>query len=111
MRPVNNTTTTTTTAAGFGAGGGFWHWNSPLIYLFGGLGILLGFITVALLILACSYRKSLCGYSSENQEKQGDKQVEIIEVVSEPNVVVIMPGEKKPTYLANPVSCKMELPQ
>lgn len=67
-------------------------------------------ITVALRIHACSYRKSLSSLSSENQEKRTAKQTEI-EVDSKRNVVVIMPGDKNPTCLANPVSCKLQLPQ
>lgn len=98
MRPANNSTATT------GVDGGL-HLNSPMPYLFGGLAFVLGLIAIALLILACSYRKSLSNSSSENAEKAATKQVEIEVLDSEPKIAVIMAGEENPTYLAKPVSC------
>ncbi|KAJ4846478.1 hypothetical protein Tsubulata_021639, partial [Turnera subulata] len=100
MRPGNNSTTT---AAAVNAG--FWHWNSPVTYLFVSLAVILGLITVALVILACSYRKSLAN-SSRNQggdQEKPPKQVEIEVVDYEPKVVVIMAGDENPTYLAKPM--------
>ncbi|KAG5227092.1 hypothetical protein OIU78_026312 [Salix suchowensis] len=90
-----------------GAHGGFWHWNSPVAYVFVGLALMLGLITVALIILACSYyRKSLSNSSRREAEldEKPAKQVEI-QVDFEPKVVVIMAGDENPTYLAKPVSC------
>ncbi|KAJ4707186.1 Protein GLUTAMINE DUMPER [Melia azedarach] len=100
---ANNSSSTT---AGAGAnGGGLGHWNSPIPYLFGGLGLMLGLITIALLILACSYRKSSSNLQSEDEEKSGDKKVNMQQIEMEPKIVVIMAGEDNPRYLAKPVSC------
>ncbi|KAJ9147443.1 hypothetical protein P3X46_029614 [Hevea brasiliensis] len=96
MRPASNHTTS-------GAGVGFSHWNSPMPYLFGGLALLLGIITVALIILACSYRQSVSNSATQVREETPVKQVDS----SEPKIVVIMAGDENPTYLAKPkpVSC------
>jgi len=99
MRPSTNST-----AVG-SAHGGFWHWNSPVAYVFVGLAFMLGLITVSLIILACSSGKSLSNSStSEAEDEKSAKQVEI-QVEFEPNIVVIMAGDDNPTYLAKPVSC------
>lgn len=92
MRPASNST----------AGAGFWHWKSPMLYLFGGLALMLGIITVALIILACSYRKS----SNSGTQVAERKPVEQLDDC-EPKIVVIMAGDENPTYLAKPkpVSC------
>ncbi|GMY12795.1 protein GLUTAMINE DUMPER 4-like [Fagus crenata] len=95
MRPASNSTTVTVDA-------GFRNWNSPIPYLFGGLALMLGLIAMALVILACSYSKSLSNAASDAEEKQA-KTVNM-EVDSEPKVVVIMAGDDIPTYLAKPVS-------
>ncbi|KAG6741918.1 hypothetical protein POTOM_055198 [Populus tomentosa] len=101
MRPATNPS-----GGGGGAHGGFWHWNSPVAYVFGGLALMLGLITVALIILACSYRKSLSNSSRREAEldEKPAKQVEI-QVDFEPKVVVILAGDENPTCLAKPVSC------
>ncbi|KAG5247476.1 protein GLUTAMINE DUMPER [Salix suchowensis] len=96
MRP-----STTTSAAVGSAQGGFWHWNSPVAYVFVGLAFMLGLITVALIILACSNIKSS---TSEAEDEIPARQLEI-QVESEPKIVVIMAGDDNPTYLARPVSC------
>ncbi|KAL5808210.1 hypothetical protein ACOSQ3_028901 [Xanthoceras sorbifolium] len=110
MRAINNSSTST----GGGVNGGFGHWNSPIPYLFGGLGIMLGLIAVALLILACSYRKYSSNSQSENQEKSGMQVGDIMKGEMEPKIVVIMAGDENPRYLAmaKPVSaCTCQTPQ
>lgn len=100
MKPTTNTTTAATGAA---ASAGFRQWNSPLPYLFGGLALMLGLIAIALIILACSFRK----FSSRSQSVAGDeKPARPVNLDSEegPKVVVIMPGDDNPTYIAQPVS-------
>lgn len=97
MRPTSNSTAS-------GGGVGFWHWNSPMPFLFGGLALVLGLITVALIILACSYRRSLSNSATQaHDEEKPVKQVED----SEPKIVVIMAGDENPKYLAKPkpISC------
>lgn len=88
-------------------------WHSPVPYLFGGLAAMLGLIAFALLILACSYWK-LSGYLDSGENGEGDlengkekagKTVKL-PTIMEANVVVIMAGEAKPTYLATPATSR-----
>lgn len=78
------------------------RWNSPVFYLFGGLALMLALVATALLILACSYRKSSSSNDDEKpsifHELEGDNQ---------PKIVVIMPGDDNPTYLAKPLPSPM----
>ncbi|KAK6928021.1 hypothetical protein RJ641_006612 [Dillenia turbinata] len=97
MRPTNRNTTTTVEA-------GFHKWNSPLPYLFGGLALMLGLIALALIILACSYRKSSSNTRNGDDEEKSVKPSRSASQEShEPKFVVIMPGDENPTYVANPV--------
>ncbi|KAL8231423.1 hypothetical protein R6Q57_001201 [Mikania cordata] len=85
------------------------RWNSPIPYLFGGLALMLSLIAFALIILVCSYKKpySSSSYSSEasggDQEKGSmrDFRVELSPEM-EPKIVIMMPGDICPTYLAEP---------
>lgn len=82
------------------------RWNSPLPYLFGGLALILGVISISLVILVCSYlfKKKHSSASFIDIEKQ----VSINDVVrvndDVPKVVVIMAGDNKPTYIAMPIN-------
>lgn len=101
MRPANNSTSG-------GVNGGLGHWNSPVPYLFGGLGLMLGLIAIALTILACSCRKSDSNSSGGDRDQQGEeksaKQVVDMQLEMEPKIVVIMAGDDNPTYLAKPAA-------
>lgn len=85
-------------------------WKSPVPYLFGGLAAMLGLIAFALLILACSYWK-LSGYvdsgaddsSGEGKASDGGEK-EKAETVFAHSVLVIVPGEDTPTFLATPAA-------
>lgn len=77
---------------------------------------MLGLIAFALLILACSYWK-LSGYleadgdgsapaAGEAAEKPGDGGGKLAAAVYEERIVVIMAGDKKPTFLATPISSR-----
>lgn len=92
MMPTN----TTTKAAGFH------QWNSPIPYLFCGLGLTLGLIALALVLLACSFRMSPSNSSTQEEEKPG-KEVEK-QTDMEPRFVVMMPGDDKPKFLAKPAA-------
>ncbi|KAK9924794.1 hypothetical protein M0R45_033145 [Rubus argutus] len=86
----------------------FSNWKSPMPYLFGGLALMLGLVAVALLILACSFRKisssNSTSSSAEDDGKPTSREVDDIEAAeSEPKILVIMAGEKTPSYLANPI--------
>ncbi|KAF7803136.1 protein GLUTAMINE DUMPER 6-like [Senna tora] len=83
-------------------------WKSPIPYLFGGLVLMLALISVALVVLICSYRKRTLQSSSSSSSLSLSKlpmpkNPQILES-SEPNVVVIMAGDDNPTYLANPTT-------
>lgn len=96
--PAHNTTT----AAAPAAGGHSVNMRSPIPYLFGGLGLMLALIAMALLILACSYRK-YSNRSSQHQEaeEKAAKPVMLLQPEMEPKInVVIMAGDEKPRYLA-----------
>ncbi|RVW17154.1 Protein glutamine dumper 1 [Vitis vinifera] len=81
----------------------FLRWDSPVPYLFGGLAVLLGVIVVALLILVCSHRRSS---SSGNKE---EKPMEVVntEANVDLKIVVIMPGDDHPAYVAKPAPVAM----
>ncbi|KAI6670450.1 hypothetical protein NL676_005335 [Syzygium grande] len=71
-------------------------WSSPIPYLFGGLAVMLILILVALIILACSY------ISGDTDAKPAKPAIPPLDL--EPRIVVIMAGDKKPKYLAKPVT-------
>jgi heme/copper-type cytochrome/quinol oxidase subunit 2 len=101
MRPAFNSTAPAVHA-------GYQDRNSPIPYLFSSIGLMFGLVAVALMILACSYRKSSSNSATdpEVQEKSAN-QVEM-KAEMEPKIVVIMAGDDRPTYLANPVSCNCQ---
>ncbi|KAL3526659.1 hypothetical protein ACH5RR_011315 [Cinchona calisaya] len=81
--------------------------NSPLPYLFGGLAVMLGLIAVALITLACSYRKYPGFQPSSETENDIDDQEDKpprAALEMEPRIVVIMAGDQNPTYLAKPTT-------
>lgn len=93
MRPMKSVSSSST---------GIRLWKSPIPYLFGGLALMLVLISVALVILVCSYRKraSQSSVAAEDMKQAMPKNVEIN---SEPELLVIMAGDDKPTYLAKPM--------
>ncbi|KAG6777541.1 hypothetical protein POTOM_017366 [Populus tomentosa] len=90
MRPV-----TTSIIVGGGAHRRFWQWNSLAAYLFVGLAFMLGLVTVALVILAFSYRKSLSNSSSGTEAESDEKPAKKVDF--EPEIVVIMAGDENRT--------------
>lgn len=91
MRPINTPTTSTA---------GFFQWNSPLPYFFGGLFLIFGVIAVALFFLACCHNKSLESPGDEKEE-MSTKTMQL-PVDWEPKIVVIMAGDDLPTHIAKP---------
>ncbi|KAG0523137.1 hypothetical protein BDA96_07G098100 [Sorghum bicolor] len=92
-------------------------WHSPVPYLFGGLAAMLGLITLALLILACSYWK-LNNYLGTGDatasassgpgrpgatDGDGSKSPAASPATFADLVAVVMAGEKMPTFLAAPI--------
>ncbi|GFQ03639.1 hypothetical protein PHJA_002507700 [Phtheirospermum japonicum] len=92
--PTTNPSSTPTTTS--------WHWNSPLPYLFAGLGLMLLLITAALIVLACSYRKRQARPSDNGGEKAAQP-YSTADDDKTPKIVVIMAGDHNPTHLAVPV--------
>ncbi|KAL5219806.1 hypothetical protein ABZP36_024519 [Zizania latifolia] len=90
-------------------------WHSPVPYLFGGLAAMLGLIAFALLILACSYWK-LSGYlesgdgrgEDDGSSTDGAKPAasDLPPPIWKEEILVIMAGDVKPTYLATPISSR-----
>lgn len=79
-------------------------WNSPVPYLFGGLGLMSLLIATALIILACSYRKrpeSQAGGKPANNPA-------ILPLDPEPRIAVAMPGDDLPSFLAWPAAVPAE---
>ncbi|CAI9758732.1 unnamed protein product [Fraxinus pennsylvanica] len=76
-----------------------WNWNSPLPYLFGGLAILVLLISVALIMLACSFRKP----ASNDDEEKPKQKPESVKTDMGPKFVAILAGEENPTHLAIPI--------
>ncbi|KAK1432965.1 hypothetical protein QVD17_09868 [Tagetes erecta] len=96
-----STHNSTATATGF-------RWNSPIPYLFGGLALMLTLIACALVILVCSYKKPYSSSSSSESDDQEKAPVPEFRVElspeMEPKIVIVMPGDINPTYLAKPAS-------
>jgi heme/copper-type cytochrome/quinol oxidase subunit 2 len=76
-------------------------WKSPIPYLFGSLALILLLISVALIILVCSYRKRASNSAAENDEEKPAKIMNTA-VDTEPKIVVVMAGDDKPSFLATP---------
>uniref|UniRef100_A0A803LC52 Uncharacterized protein n=1 Tax=Chenopodium quinoa TaxID=63459 RepID=A0A803LC52_CHEQI len=87
-------------------------WNNPVPFLFGGLALMLCLIAMALLILACSFRK----YSSSNGNNNVDGTRKTTSNLPAPasqnesKFVVIMAGNDNPTYFAKPLPSPMIIP-
>ncbi|KAK7295576.1 hypothetical protein RJT34_18486 [Clitoria ternatea] len=98
MRPLNNVSPSLSPSAS-----GIKIWRSPIPYLFGGLAVMLALISVALVILVCSYRKR-ASQSPPSAEDMKQAMPKDRVVSSEPEVLVIMAGDHNPTYLAKPIT-------
>ncbi|OAY64867.1 Protein GLUTAMINE DUMPER 1 [Ananas comosus] len=77
-------------------------WNSPIPYLFGGIGAMMCLIVVALIILICSHSKPSPEDEPSTQSKSVEKAI-IIPLDMEPKIVVVMAGNDMPTFLAKPL--------
>ncbi|KAL6603023.1 hypothetical protein ACP70R_043384 [Stipagrostis hirtigluma subsp. patula] len=79
-------------------------WRTPTPYLFLGLAVMLALIAVALLVLICTRRKP----SSRSRRAGADEEAAASSVRvlapldrEEPKVVVIMAGDRAPSFLAS----------
>ncbi|XP_031479240.1 protein GLUTAMINE DUMPER 2-like [Nymphaea colorata] len=91
MRPVSSSPSSS-------PAGGLTAWHSPIPYLFGGFALLLCLIAVALTVLACSHRKD----SSRDTVDGLPAEPMSVKIDLEPKIVVIMPGNLAPTFIAKP---------
>ncbi|KAG0493994.1 hypothetical protein HPP92_004988 [Vanilla planifolia] len=80
---------------------GFRPWHSPVPYLFGGVAAMMVLIAIALIVLACTQRKT----PEEDRPPSDQKETPTIgQLEMEATVVVIMAGDDNPTYYARPLS-------
>nr|GEV53775.1 protein glutamine dumper 5 [Tanacetum cinerariifolium]GEX63006.1 protein glutamine dumper 5 [Tanacetum cinerariifolium] len=101
MTPIYNTTMVATTTV--------FRLNSPILYISCGLVVLLSVIACALLTLACSYKKpSTTSIRDEVKpsllECHGNVSLE-----KEAKIVIVMPGDINPSYLAKLVPSSTHL--
>ncbi|KAI3923041.1 hypothetical protein MKW92_006972 [Papaver armeniacum] len=87
--------------------------HSPIPYLFGGLAAMLCLIALSLLILACSHKKLSSFLDNDRErsrndadEKSTEEETIRVPAVYEDQIVVIMAGDVKPSYLATPIYLK-----
>ncbi|XP_021895660.1 protein GLUTAMINE DUMPER 6-like [Carica papaya] len=81
-------------------------WRSPIPYLFGGIGLVLFLIAMALILLVCSHRKPSSRSLSQGDEEKPESPITIMVESAEPKILVVMAGDDHPTYLAMPaVTC------
>jgi hypothetical protein len=77
-------------------------WRTPTPYLLLGFGLMMGLMAVALLILLCTRRKptgsSRRGSASEEESARG---ATMAPLDREPKVIVIMPGDHMPSFIAS----------
>ncbi|KAL2317995.1 hypothetical protein Fmac_031871 [Flemingia macrophylla] len=87
-------------------------WHSPVPYLFGGLATIMALIVFALLIIACSYWRLTHTHQQSNHKDPNDHHPHNKEQskLLHHNILVIMPGDHKPTFLATPSSSSHSLP-
>ncbi|KAI7984967.1 Protein GLUTAMINE DUMPER 4 [Camellia lanceoleosa] len=81
-------------------------WNSAVEFVFYGLAVLLGFVIVTLITFSCSKLINMPNSSTShhhNTEKPKQAMNTSMAIHVEPQIVVIMAGDAKPTYLATPV--------
>ncbi|KAI3771610.1 hypothetical protein L6452_02776 [Arctium lappa] len=99
MTPTQNTNAT--------IDGGL-EWNSPIPYLFGVTFIVFTLIACLLIILACSYKKVYVDDINDGDEKKGSSLP--CNAQSSSEIVIVMPGDTNPTYLAKPLPLPLPLP-
>jgi len=77
------------------------EWKTPVPYVLGAAGSIIGLIVFAFLLLVCSCWKDSFGHSGENNMRSGHSNESTIEYNEiDETVVVIMAGDEKPTFIA-----------
>nr|AGT15946.1 hypothetical protein SHCRBa_137_O14_F_70 [Saccharum hybrid cultivar R570] len=80
-----------------GGGGPPSLWKTPTPYIFLSIAFMMGVIAVALLVLICTRKKA----SSSSDEKAAAAARALVPLDREPKVVVFMPGDHAPSFLAS----------
>lgn len=76
-------------------------WHTPTPYIFITIAFMMGLIALALIMLACSHRKS--SDNSRSSTAQVEQPAMLTPLEREPMVmVVVMPGDANPRFLAKP---------
>ncbi|XP_066373700.1 protein GLUTAMINE DUMPER 6-like [Miscanthus floridulus] len=83
---------------GGGGGGPPSLWKTPTPYVFLGIAFMMGVIAVALLVLICTRKKAS---ASSSDEKAAAAARALVPLDREPKVVVFMPGDHAPSFLAS----------
>ncbi|KAL7615361.1 protein GLUTAMINE DUMPER 2 [Lactuca sativa] len=86
-----------------------WRLDTPLVYLFCGIGAMLALILMALIMLACSQWRTQstptgAGDDIEGGDEHPQKVARYVSNESKvsPEIVVVMAGDQLPSYLAAP---------
>lgn len=84
--------------------------HSTMLFLSGGIGAMLALVLIALLILACSLRSQARRTAREAIGEEVRENHELARVedegVGKDEVLVIMAGDDRPTFLARPVEVR-----
>ncbi|KAI5660110.1 hypothetical protein M9H77_28903 [Catharanthus roseus] len=89
------------------ANSGFWEWNTPLPYIYCGLGILLAAIACSLFYLLCIRHLLHESDAADDVEKQSENVSNDNQVVPpETRIVVVFPGDDNHMYIAKPLASK-----
>lgn len=83
----------------------FWQWNSPVPYLYCGLGVVFATIAFALIYLFCCRQNSPSSehlIDTDNNEEK--KRHSLHPLDPEPKIVVVFSGNDKILYFAKPIT-------
>ncbi|XP_042964698.1 protein GLUTAMINE DUMPER 2-like [Carya illinoinensis] len=87
-----------------------WPSDSPVPYLFLGIAFVFLVIAVAVLVLACSRCRMIArppAAALPSKEKPGTTTQMRTQEEVEPRIVVVMAGDDRPLFLANPISLSL----
>ncbi|CAN4082764.1 unnamed protein product [Withania somnifera] len=87
----------------------FWQWNSPVPYLFVGLSLTLALISVALVLLACSFHQRRSFDEEQDKSVRSTNNSSTVMEMS-PRITVIMAGDRTPSHIGVPISSSHKCP-
>lgn len=87
------------------------RWRSPALYLFIGVAGMLALIGLASMVLLCFWWKIGAGSVEANDPErvspvatEGKEEITPCDIDKEEKILVIMPGDEKPTFIAKELS-------